>query len=127
MSLTRADVIAYLERLGAQELDEFITEFQERLRLEPPVSPHRVVMGAAPTMGMPIHELEYRVELLGFGDHKVTVIKAVRELWPLGLLEAKRLVESAPVVLRVDQSRREAEDIADALRRGGAEIKISPQ
>ncbi len=123
MSLTRADVIAYLERLTAGELDEFIAEFQARLHLEPP-APQHVVMGASPTMGMPVHEHEFAVELLGFTDRKIWVIKAVRELWPLGVLEAKKLVESAPVVRRAELSRYEAEAIAGALRSAGAEIKI---
>lgn len=125
MSLTRADVIAYLEGLSARELDDFMAEFQARLHLAPPVSERRVVMGGSlTTMGAPIREPEYAVELLGFGDRKVTVLKAVRELWPIGLMEAKKLVESAPVVLRDQLSRHEAESLADTLRRAGAEIRI---
>lgn len=124
MSLTRADVIAYLERLTARELDEFIAEFQERLQLAPAAPSQRVVMGASLTMGMPLEESYFAVELLGFGDRKLSVIKAVRELWPLGLMEAKQLVESAPVVLRDDLTRPEAEAIAGPLRSAGAEIRI---
>lgn len=124
MSLTRADVIAYLERLSAGELDEFIAEFQERLHLEPPAPAYRVVMGASPTMGMPIEQTEFAVELLGSADSKLAVIKVVRELWPLGLMAAKKLVESAPVVLRDDLTRAEAEAIAGSLRRAGATIRI---
>jgi large subunit ribosomal protein L7/L12 len=124
VSLTRADVIAYLERLSAGELDEFIAEFQERLHLDPPAPAHRVVMGASLTMGMPIEQSEFAVELLGFADNKLAVIKVVRELWPLGLMEAKRLVESAPVVVRDDLTRSEAEAIAGPLRRAGATIRI---
>jgi large subunit ribosomal protein L7/L12 len=124
VSLTRADVIAYLERLSAGELDEFIAEFQERLHLAPVVSPPRLVMGAIPTMGMPLEQTEYAVELLGFGDKKLAVIKAVREQWPLGMMEAKRLVESAPVVLRADLPRAAAEALAATMRAAGAEIRI---
>jgi large subunit ribosomal protein L7/L12 len=124
VSLTRADVIAYLERLTTGELDEFIAEFQARLRLAPVVSPPRITMGAAPVMGMPLHETEYAVELLGFGDRKLSVIRAVREQWPLGLMEAKQLVESAPVVLRAELTRNEAEEIAATMRSAGAEIRI---
>lgn len=124
MSLTRAEVIAYLEGLGAAELGEFMAEFQERLHLAAPPQPYRMVMGAAlTTMGMP-DVTEFAVELLGVGERKVAVIKAVRELWPLGLLEAKRLVESAPVVLRDGLPRHEAEALAATLRQAGAEIRI---
>lgn len=125
MSLTRADVIAYLEQLSAQELDDFMAEFQARLHLAPAPAAYRMVMGASlTTMGMPLEETEYAVELLGFGDRKLAVIRAVRELWPLGLMEAKQLVESAPVVVRGELSRREAEALAATLRAAGAEIRI---
>jgi large subunit ribosomal protein L7/L12 len=122
MSLTRADVIAYLERLTAAELDEFIAELQERLQLRPVVTQSFVTMGAMPTMGMP---LERELTLVGFGADKIAVIRAVRELWPLGLMEAKKLVESAPVVLREGLEPGDARDIAAVLRRAGAIVEVS--
>lgn len=39
---------------------------------------------------------EFDVILEGFGDNKIAVIKAVRDITGLGLKEAKELVEGAP-------------------------------
>jgi large subunit ribosomal protein L7/L12 len=127
VSISRADVIAYLEGLTSQELGEFMAEFQERLHLAPPASQPRMVMGMSLMMGVPLHEPDFVVELIGFGERKLTVMQAVRQLWPLGLMEAKRLVESAPVVLRAELARREAEALAATLREAGAEIRIRLQ
>jgi large subunit ribosomal protein L7/L12 len=123
MSITRDEVIAWLERLTVSELDELILELQQRLHLQPVPQRQRITMGAAPTMGMAIEE-QYFVKLVDFGANKIAVLKVVRELWPLGLMEAKKLVESAPVKLREDLSRHEAEAIAEPLRRAGATVTI---
>lgn len=126
MSITRDDVIAWLERLTVAELDDLILELQQRLHLEPVrPRPYTTGMGAMPvTMGVPLRS-EYDVELVDFGANKVAVIKALREQWPtLGLMEAKKLVESAPVKLREEMSRYEAEALAEPLRRAGATVTI---
>lgn len=124
MSITRDEVIAWLERLTVAELDDLIFELQRRLHLQPVhPRPHTTGMGAVPTMGMPLRD-EFDVELVDFGTDKIAVIKAVRELWPLGLMEAKKLVESAPVKVREYVQKDEAEAIAARLRRAGATVTV---
>lgn len=125
MSLTRADVVAYLDRLSTTELAALIDELQRRIGLAPLVvapPPVRVVMGAP--MTMPDEKTEYDVHLRGHGRDKIAVIKALRELWTIGIQEAKTLVESAPVVLRQGLSRDEAQALAERLRRAGAEVDL---
>jgi large subunit ribosomal protein L7/L12 len=125
MSITRDEVIAWLERLTVVELDDLILELQQRLHLQP-ITPRQpfATMGAAPTMGAPIED-EFFVKLVDFGVNKVAVIKALREQSPtLGLMEAKKLVESAPVMLRESLYRHEAEALAEPLRRAGATVTV---
>lgn len=126
MSITRDDVVAWLERLTVSELDDLIFELQRRLHLQPIPSRYPyVTMGAPPTMGMPHEQTEFDVELVDFGTDKIAVIKAVRELQPtLGLMEAKKLVESAPVRIRECLPKHEAEETAARLRRAGATVAI---
>ena len=63
--------------------------------------------------------------LTGFGDKKVGVIKAVREVTGLGLKEAKELVESAPAPVKEGASKDEAEEIKKKIEEAGgtAELK----
>jgi len=65
------------------------------------------------------------VVLTGFGDKKVGVIKAVREVTGLGLKEAKELVESAPAPVKEGASKDEAEEIKKKIEEAGgtAELK----
>jgi len=68
---------------------------------------------------------EFDVVLTGFGDKKVGVIKAVREVTGLGLKEAKELVEGAPASVKEGASKDEAEEIKKKIEEAGgtAELK----
>ena len=50
-------------------------------------------------------QTEFTVMLKGFGDSKMGVIKAVKDVLGMGLKEAKELVEKAPVALKENVSK----------------------
>ena len=60
--------------------------------------------------------------LVAIGDHKIEVIKVIREITGLGLREAKDLVEDAPSIIKEGLSWPEAEAIKAALEGAGATI-----
>jgi large subunit ribosomal protein L7/L12 len=69
---------------------------------------------------------EFTVTLKSFGDNKINVIKAIREVVSgLGLKEAKDLVESAPAKVKEGATKDEAESIKAKLSEAGAEIELS--
>lgn len=124
--MTRADVIAYLESLDAHALGDLIDELQRRLGLpSPQPQPQHMTMGASlTTMGSPESDA-HTVVLLGFTESKkIDLLRIVRELRPIGVLEAKRLVESAPVTFQECDARVEAEQLAGRLRDAGARVEI---
>lgn len=127
MSLTRAEVVAYLDRLTTSELAELIEALQARLQVRPlaPLAAPapRIVMGMS--LDPRDEQTEFAVILRGHADHKIAVIKAIRELWPIGIKEARDLVEAAPVRLREALPRAEAEAIAARLRALGAEVEVA--
>ena len=59
-----------------------------------------------------------------FGEKKINVIKAIRELTQLGLKEAKELVESAPAVVKEAVNKDEAENIKSKLEEAGAAVTL---
>jgi large subunit ribosomal protein L7/L12 len=68
---------------------------------------------------------EFTVILKSFGDNKINVIKAMREVVSgLGLKEAKDLVEAAPTKVKEGITKDEAESIKAKLGEAGAEITI---
>jgi large subunit ribosomal protein L7/L12 len=66
----------------------------------------------------------FTVTLKDFGANKINVIKAVRTLTTLGLKEAKDLVESAPVAVREDVPKDEAEAAKATLEEAGATVEL---
>ena len=63
--------------------------------------------------------------LTGFGENKVNVIKAVREVTTLGLKEAKDLVEAAPQTVKEGISKEEADEIKTKVEAAGASVTIA--
>ena len=67
---------------------------------------------------------EFTVMLKSFGDAKMGVIKAVKDAMGLGLKEAKELVEKAPVALKENVSKDEADELMKKLADCGAELEL---
>jgi large subunit ribosomal protein L7/L12 len=56
---------------------------------------------------------------------KIKVIKEIRAIFGLGLKEAKETVEGAPVWLKKEVAKEEAEALAAKLKEVGAEIRLA--
>ncbi len=67
---------------------------------------------------------EFDVVLVSFGDAKMNVIKAVKDICGLGLKEAKELVESAPKAIKEGIAKAEAEELQKKLEEAGAKIEL---
>jgi len=67
---------------------------------------------------------EFTVVLSAYGDNKVNVIKAVRELTGLGLKEAKDLVDGAPKPVKEGISKADAEAAKKKLEDAGAKVEV---
>lgn len=72
-----------------------------------------------------IERREYQVRLMQVGTSKIDVIKVVRQVTPLGLTEAKTLVEKAPVYIFAEYAGKTfAENAARLLKDVGATATI---
>ena len=120
----RANLIASLSALNPAELGELVVGLEETLGVKANKGeangPTLFVAVPAPT----VEKSEFDLELAEIGTKKVNVIKVVREITKLGLLEAKALVERAPVVLMEAMSKNDAEMAQEKLRAEGAVVNI---
>ena len=67
----------------------------------------------------------FTVVLAAAGDNKLGVIKAVREILPnLGLMDAKKLVESAPKDLLTDVKKPAAEEAKKKVEAAGGKVEF---
>ena len=80
--------------------------------------------GAGAGAAAAAEQTEFTVMLKSFGDSKMGVIKAVKDVLGMGLKEAKELVEKAPVALKENVSKDEADDLMKKLADCGAELEL---
>lgn len=126
--LTKEELIKYIEEMPVLELAELVKDLEDRFGVTAAPMAVGMAAGAAPgTAAAPAEEekVEFDVFLTGFGDKKIQVIKAVREVTNLGLKEAKDLVEGVPKAVKEKVSKEEAGKIKQKLETAGgtAEIK----
>ena len=90
------------------------------------VSAAAPIAAAAPGAAAPVVEeqTEFNVMLTEAGAQKINVIKVVREITGLGLVEAKTLVESAPKAVKEGISKDEATKIRTKLEEAGAKVEL---
>lgn len=124
--LTREDVKNFIKNMTVLELAEFVKELEAEFGVTA-VAP--MAVGAAATPGAaeaaPKEEkTEFEVVLTGFGDKKIQVIKAVRELTGLGLKEAKDLVEGVPKTVKEGIPKDEAETVRKKLEEAGGSVEV---
>ena len=123
-----ADVAKFIEeikKMTVLELSELVKALEEEFGVSAAAP---VAVAAAPAAGAaeaPAAEeqTEFAVVLKSAGASKINVIKAVREITALGLVEAKNLVESNGTV-KENLPKAEAEKILAKLKEAGAEAEI---
>ena len=76
--------------------------------------------GAAPAAV----QTEFDVVMTAFGDKKLDVVKVVKNLTGLSLMDAKKLVEGVPAKIKEQVSKEDAEKIAAELKEAGATVEL---
>lgn len=118
-------ITAILDEIKALTILE-VADLVKALEEEFGVSAAPVAVAAVGGAAAPAAEekTEFDVVLTSFGDSKLGVIKAVREVTGLGLKEAKELVEGVPKTLKEGVSKEDAEKIKAELTAAGATVEI---
>ena len=125
MAVAKAEMLDAISNMTVLELSHLIKDLEEKFG----VSAAPTVAVAAPADGggaaaAEEEKTEFTVMLTAFGENKVNVIKAVRELTGLGLKEAKDLVDGAPKPVKEGVSKADSEAILKKLIDAGAKAEI---
>ena len=115
-------ILEEIKALSILELADLVKALEEEFG----VSAVAVAAPAAAGAAAPAAEekTEFDVVLVSFGDKKLDVIKAVRELTGLGLKDAKDLVEGAPKVVKEAAPKEIAESVKKQLEDAGAVVEL---
>ena len=115
-------IIEEIKTLTILEVADLVKALEEEFGVS--AAPVAVAGAAAPAAAAVEEKTEFDVVLASFGDSKLGVIKAVREVTGLGLKEAKELVEGCPKTLKEGVSKEDAEKIKADLTAAGATVEI---
>lgn len=121
--LTTDEIIDALKEMTLLEASELVKAIEDTFGVSAAAS---AAVVAAPAAGAAEAEekTEFDVVLEGFGDNKIQVIKAVRELTNLGLKEAKEVVEGAPKAVLEGAKKEDAEAAKEKLEAAGAAVTL---
>ncbi len=119
-----AKILDDIKVLTVLEVSELVKMMEEEFGVSAAAPVAVAAGGAAPAAAAEEEKTEFNVVLKAAGGQKVAVIKAVREITGLGLVDAKKLVEALGVI-KEGVPKDEAEKMADALKAAGAEVEIA--
>jgi len=130
-AMSKEDIVASIKSMTVLDLADLVKTLEAEFGVSAaPVA----VAAAAPAQaaapgeqtGAPAEEekTEFTVVLKSFGEKKIEVIKAVREVTTLGLKQAKDLVEAAPQVVKEGVPKEEAQTAKQKLEAAGATVEI---
>ena len=116
-------IVEDVKELSVLELNDLVKALEEEFGVSA-----AAMVAAGPAAGgagaAAEEKTEFDVVLASFGDSKINVIKAVKDICGLGLKEAKELVEAAPKALKEGVAKAEAEEIKAKLEEAGAKVDL---
>ncbi len=115
-------MVEEVKGLTVLELNEFVKALEEEFGVS--AAAMAVAAPAAGGAAAAEEKTEFDVVLVSFGDAKMNVIKAVKDICGLGLKEAKEVVEAAPKTLKEAVAKAEAEELKTKLEAAGAKVEL---
>ncbi|MEK7538563.1 MAG: 50S ribosomal protein L7/L12 [Patescibacteria group bacterium] len=116
------DLVEKIETMSVLDLHELVKVLEEKFG----VSAAAVAVAAAPGAGAPAAEAKdsFGIELTSAGETKIAVIKVVKEVFALGLKEAKDFIDGAPSMLKEGVKKAEAEEIKKKIEAAGGKVTL---
>ena len=127
MAMSKEEILGAIKEMSVLDLADLVKSLEEEFGVSAaaPVAIAAAPAGGAAAVEAEEEQTEFNVVLKEFGANKIAVIKAVRELTPLGLKEAKDLVEAAPSTVKEAVTKDEANEAKAKLEAVGATVDIA--
>ena len=117
--LTKEDFISALKEMTILEVKELVDAMKEEFG----VDPSAVAVAAAPAAAVEEGPSTKTVVLKSAGGNKIAVIKIIKEITGLGLVEAKAVADNGGNI-KENIPAEEAEAIKTQLTEAGAEVEL---
>ena len=115
-----ADLLTKIENMSVIELNDLVRAIEEKFGVS------AAAVSAAPTAVAEVadEKTAFTVHLVSPGEGKIAVMKVVKEVLALGLKDAKDLVDGAPIDLKKDMKKVEADEFKKKLEEAGAKVEL---
>ncbi|WP_293390645.1 50S ribosomal protein L7/L12 [Nevskia sp.] len=124
MALSNQEILDAIAEKSVMDIVELVKMMEEKFGVSAAAAVAVAGPAAGPAAAAAIEQTEFTVVMSSFGENKVNVIKAVREITGLGLKEAKDLVEAVPATIKDAIPKADAEAIVKKLSDAGAKAAI---
>ena len=124
MSAVQTEILDKISSMTVLELSGLIKAMEDKFGVSAAAAVAAPSAAAAGPAAAVEEQTEFTVLLASFGENKVNVIKAVREITGLGLKEAKDLVDGAPKAVKEGVNKADAEAAKKKLEDAGAKVEI---
>ena len=118
------NILEEIKTLTIIELADLVKAVEDEFGVSAAAPVGVVAVAGAAAAPAAEEKTEFDVILTGFGDKKLNVIKAIREITGLGLKEAKDMVEGCPKAVKEGVSKEDAEKVKADLEAAGATVEI---
>lgn len=118
--LTKQTFIESLKEMNIKEVMELVEAMKEEFGIDPTA----VAVAAAPAAAADEKPSAVNIVLKSAGGNKVAVIKEIKEITGAGLMDAKKMADTAGSVIKENVKLEEAEAIKAKLVAAGAEVEF---
>jgi large subunit ribosomal protein L7/L12 len=122
---SKEEILDSISKMSVMDLVDLVKLMEEKFGVTAAAPVAVAAAGGGGAAAAPVEEkTEFTVVLTAFGEKKVEVIKAVREITGLGLKEAKDLVEGAPATVKDGVNKADAAAMKAKLEAAGAKVEV---
>lgn len=123
-NISKEDILDTIANMSVMDIVDLISAMEEKFGVSAAAAVAAAPAAPAEAGAEEEAQSSFDVAMSSFGDNKISVIKAVRQITGLGLKEAKELVESAPCTVKEGVEADEAEAVKKQLEEAGAAVEL---
>jgi len=121
------ELVEVVKGMTLSQVNELVKALEEEFGVSAaaPVAVAAAPVAAAGAAAASDEKSEYTVVLASIdAEKKAGIIKAVKEITDLGLLDAKKLVDGAPATIKEGVSPESAKEMKEKLEAAGAKVEL---
>ena len=122
---SKDEILDTIAKMFVMDLVDLVKAMEEKFGVTAAAPVAAAAAGGGAAAAAPVEEkTEFTIVMTSFGEKKVEVIKAVREITGLGLKEAKDMVEGVPSTVKEGVNKADAEGFKKKLEAAGAKVEV---